>query len=114
MISAGSEELDPGCSMPSRNDNRDANGSSRETFLSRQQGVHEAGFKEELRYELVADVAMAICQLTEREVEHDARPHIFAQVTLAYHSATSEHLLGLMACPSADSRSVYLEKCSDY
>lgn len=51
----------------------------RETWLAMAQGVREAGFKEELRYELVADVALAICELTEREV-HDAqmvpfRPH---------------------------------------
>ncbi|KAL1508199.1 hypothetical protein AB1Y20_004319 [Prymnesium parvum] len=40
----------------------------RETWLAMDQGVREAGFKEELRYELVADVAMSISELAEREV----------------------------------------------
>jgi len=46
----------------------------RETWLAMDQGVREAGFKEELRYELVADVAMSISELAEREArEHSMR-----------------------------------------
>ena len=38
-----------------------------ESVLANRQGVREAGFKEELRYELVSDVAMSISLLAERE-----------------------------------------------
>lgn len=38
-----------------------------ESLLANSQGVREAGFKEELRYELVSDVAMSISELAEHE-----------------------------------------------
>ena len=52
--------------------------SEADSWLSMSQGVREAGFKEELRYELVSDVALGIHELAQREAREQfaVSPHL--------------------------------------
>ena len=56
--------------------------SEADSWLSMSQGVREAGFKEELRYELVSDVALAIHELAQREAreQHAAPPKVHVRI----------------------------------